>query len=218
MNKLRIWNIDWEVDTAGPSPNMNNRVELFLKGCNKASNNPCKGCFNDMIWDKSAETLHDPKTVAVQINKCAPNKYISISGGEPLDQIDGLIELCSELKKFDFHILVYTHYELKTLLKNNLDNKVLKLLDNVDILVDGPYVEKLNIYDLSKDDGLHNSVGSSNQIVWDVKYYNDNDNSQLTGIKAEYLNMLSLTIENDLVYGVKNLKIPDETILIERAA
>ena len=51
---LRIFDIKWQVKTAGPSPNENKRIEVFLLGCDKAmQGNPCKGCFNSVTWDKS---------------------------------------------------------------------------------------------------------------------------------------------------------------------
>ena len=90
---LRIFDIKWEVTTAGPSPNANKRIEVFLLGCNKAiSGNPCKGCFNSPLWNPNIATIsRDPIEVANLLNdKCENNKYVTIGGGEPLDQLDNL--------------------------------------------------------------------------------------------------------------------------------
>lgn len=106
---LRIFDIKWRTDTAGPSPNNNERIEVFLLGCDKAMlGNPCKGCFNSITWDKNkAEYSWDPIELADMINeKCDPNnKYITIGGGEPTDQIENLIPLTKKLKEHGFHIL-----------------------------------------------------------------------------------------------------------------
>jgi hypothetical protein len=39
-------------------------------------------------------------------------------------------------------------------------------LNNIDIVVTEPYMEEFRIYDNTKDDGLHNVIGSGNQEVW----------------------------------------------------
>ena len=112
---IKIFDIRWNTITAGPSPYNNERTELFLLGCKKAAQgNPCKGCFNSSLWDSSkAEFSWDPLEVAKKINELAPNKYISIGGGEPTDQLYYLITLCKELKEYGFHILLYTYQDFK---------------------------------------------------------------------------------------------------------
>lgn len=184
MSGIKLRECNWSVKTAGPSPYENNRVELFLLGCNKAmSGNPCKGCFNSTTWDASkAMWTHDPVLMAQHINNNAKHKYITIGGGEPTDQIDNVIILCKELKKYDFHIMIYTWRDLKHLLRFNklnanldendeefiLCGKMNTLLNYVDIVVDGEYKEEERLWDGTKEDGLISSVGSGNQIIWDI--------------------------------------------------
>ena len=109
---LKIFDIKWQVTTAGPSPNGNKRIEVFLLGCQKAMKGyACKGCFNSPTWDASkAEWSWDPIELADMINeKCDPNnKYITIGGGEPTDQIRKLIPFTKRLKEHGFHIMMYT--------------------------------------------------------------------------------------------------------------
>jgi hypothetical protein len=80
---LRVFDIKLKATTAGPSPDNNQRVELFLLGCNKAMcENACKNCFNSITWNAGkAEFSWDPIEVAERINIMAPNKYITIGGG-----------------------------------------------------------------------------------------------------------------------------------------
>ena len=172
LSGIILMDCKWSVKTAGPSPYNNERTELFFMGCKKAlSGNPCKGCFNSQTWDSSkAMYSHDPVKMAEHINNCAPNKYITIGGGEPLDQIDNLIILCRELKKYDFHIMVYTWRLLNNMLyppiveilpyeKQMFDlmnvgkDKVTELLKYGDIIVDGEYKEEERLWDGSKEDG-----------------------------------------------------------------
>lgn len=197
LNGLLIKDIRWEITTAGPSPLNNKRTELFLLGCNKAMmGNPCKGCFNGTTWDKSkAEFSHDPILVAKHINKVAPNKYITISGGEPLDQIEQLTILCRELKLYGFHIMIYTWRQLNNINCNAFKNEIFELLNYVDIVIDGEYKESERLWDGSKEDGFISSIGSGNQIVWDIK--------NKVGFAMRDINKIILE-DNTLFYSLKN--------------
>ena len=153
MSGIKLRECQWSVKTAGPSPFNNERTEIFLLGCNKAmSGNPCHGCFNSSTWDASqAQWTHDPIKMAEHINRNAPNKYITIGGGEPTDQIENLIILCKELKKYDFHIMMYTWRNLKSIVnpirvfltgeevEHPLTYPMRELLQYLDIVVDGQF-------------------------------------------------------------------------------
>ena len=166
---LSVFDVKLEATTAGPSPDNNKRTEVFLLGCKKAQQgNPCPGCFNSITWDTSrVEFTRDPVELAAKLNETTPNKYITIGGGEPLDQIDNLIILCKELKKYGYHIFVYTWHDLVKARKGYTTNdmtdnnnkypvsaaKVNELLKYIDILVDGEFdaTEKLYEYDTTDE-------------------------------------------------------------------
>ena len=199
LDGLLIRDIRTNISTAGPSPMTNNaRIEIFFLGCNKAmEGNPCKGCFNETTWDNSkAEFSHDPILLAESINKCS-NNYITIGGGEPLDQIDNLIILCKELKKNNKNILLYTHYKLQDLLEedNEYYLKVKELLRYVDIVIDGEFIQEEKLYNENANDGLFNSVGSGNQIIWDIK--------KEYGIQMKDIETLCLDEDNILYMTIK---------------
>lgn len=218
---IKLFNVTWSTDTAGVSPHNNMRTELFFKGCNKAiSGNACRGCFNTKLWDNTAEYTYTPEEMANQIIKNAPNKYITIGGGEPTDQIDGLIELTKLLKKAGFHIMVYTWRSLEYTLSKcdslllgekikdaNFMQKMKLLLDNIDMLVDGIYDEDKRLYDKDAGDGLLSSIGSGNQVVWDVRDYNK-EKGLVAGYRMEDLGGLYIKSNNDLVYILKEDKNP----------
>jgi len=174
---MKLFDVKWKIQTAGPSPDDNNRTEVFLFGCEKAkSGNPCKGCFNSVTWDDSVVTItHTPEEIAEKLIEFSPNKYITIGGGEPTDQIEELITLCKILKKNDFHILVYTWKSLHDIIEikygDYFREKTIKLLNYIDILVDGDFRIDEKVYNEDLGDGAFNSVGSANQIVWDVNRY-----------------------------------------------
>lgn len=229
---MRLFNITWSTDTAGPSPERNDRTEVFLFGCKKAlEGNPCESCFNNSTWDdRISRTDYNPIDVAKQISKYAPNKYVTIGGGEPTDQIDDLIVLCKELKKEGFHILVYTWRSLKEMLKGNNQSVLPKIIDEdnysikddtkellstIDILVDGEFILDERLYKNDKGDGLLNSIGSGNQIIWDSKEMNDNNSDTVLGYKLSLLDAIHLKDNtDDLLYIVKNNDIKADLALI----
>ena len=215
---IKIYDMRFDVTTAGPSPNNNKRIELFLLGCDKAMNGcPCKGCFNQPLWDANkAEHSLDCHELSQWIIERTPEneRYITLGGGEPLAQIDKIIPLCKELKQNGFHIMIYTWRKLSYYLENKditedltmapfsnyIRQRLPELLPYVDMIVDGQYDEKERLYDSSKGDGLLSSIGSGNQRIWDIKFYNE------TGkYRAYYMrDIQKLKLENEhLIFYLK---------------
>lgn len=204
---LSIFDIKLEATTAGPSPDNNKRTEIFLLGCKKAMNGDgCPGCFNSITWDTSRiEFTRDPIELAAFLNENTPNKYITIGGGEPLDQIDNLIVLCKELKtKYNYHIFVYTWHDLLKIRKGYTDkdlndnnnkypvpvNKIDELLKYIDILVDGEFDATQKLYKSDASDGFYGSIGSGNQKIWDIPNMNYKYMKDIEGLKLDDKNNL----------------------------
>lgn len=80
---------------------------------------------------------------------------VTISGGEPIDQIVGVSELVNKinLKRPELNIIIFTGYNHKDLI---VSNKI-QLLKNVDVLICGIYIHALN-------DGI-GIRGSNNQEI-----------------------------------------------------
>ena len=204
MADIRIYDVKWAVQTAGPSPDFF-RTELFFKGCKRAEYGmPCEGCFNEVIWDSSTNISYSATRAAKHFAEHAPNRFITIGGGEPTDQIDGLIELCRELKAWGFHVMVYTWRSINDLI-------VQGVLPYIDILVDGEYKAEERVYQEENEDGFLNSIGSGNQIVWDVKKYNENSRAEaVIGFAVRELMGLQLDLGNcDLKYITKDYCDPE---------
>lgn len=222
---LRIFDIKWRTDTAGPSPNNNERIEVFLLGCNKAmQGNPCKGCFNSITWDKSkAEYSWDPIELADMINEgCDPNnKYITIGGGEPTDQVDMLIPFAKRLKEHGFHIMMYTwrdlkhkldlifnhhmtaYYGISSIEKLDFAEKMWELIRHLDIIVDGEYKQEERLYQQELGDGMLSSIGSGNQRVWDIKAMNERAIAISRYAMRDLAGLYIKPDTNDLVYITK---------------
>ncbi len=133
------------------------RVVLWVSGCSHR----CKGCHNRITWDPDDGLLFD-REAKQEIFHELDKPYISgltLSGGDPLfpGNRSCIASLVKEVKEKYPHktIWLYTGYTWEEI-------SGLSLLQYVDILVDGKYIESL------KDTKLH-WRGSSNQRIIDVK-------------------------------------------------
>lgn len=212
---LKVFDIKFDVTTAGPSPNENKRIELFLLGCDKAMRgDACVGCFNRKLWDANlAQHACDITALAEWIIEKTPEneRFITIGGAEPTMQIDYLIPFCKMLKDAGFHIMIYTYREL--LKEFNISNKEynvpckidkskwIALLENIDMVVDGPFVQELKMYKEDYNDGFLSSIGSGNQRIWDISYFRKY--KKLRGYAMKDLSNIDLGFDNSLIYYVK---------------
>lgn len=147
-------------------------IALFVQGCPIH----CKGCFNSSTWDPNGGTPFGLEEISKLINlaKDPAIKRLSILGGEPLaeynvEEVLRFIKLFRGFVGDKIKIWLYTGYTYESIMKKHIfrgDRELNKLrrlvLWNIDVLVDGQYVEEL------KDMNLRYR-GSSNQRVIDVK-------------------------------------------------
>lgn len=83
---------------------------------------------------------------------------LTFSGGEPMEQAEGLAEVARLARqRRDIDIICFTGYQYERLLKNPPNKSVGELLAEIDVLIDGPFIQALN-----DSIGLR---GSSNQRV-----------------------------------------------------
>ena len=162
MVNIAVFDIRYEIKNAGPSPHDNRRTELYFAGCDKAaSGNPCKNCFNPMIWQRDKALVKSVQDFLDCLNKHNIPRFITLVGGEPTDQLDGLVEFGRLAKADGYHIILFSWHDVEWM-KAKLEAAVYYFA----IIIPGEYIESRRIYDESKDDGLHNMVGSRNQYIW----------------------------------------------------
>ena len=133
------------------------RVVLWVAGCSHC----CKGCQNPITWDPDGGLLFDD-AAKKEIFDLLDKSYISgitFSGGDPLycsNRLD-VRTLVEEIKEKypNKTIWLYTGYKWEEILHY-------PMMKNIDVLVDGEYVEELRDTKLLWR-------GSSNQRVIDVK-------------------------------------------------
>ncbi len=134
-----------------------NRLVLWTKGCGKN----CINCASpEMASIKNAKevSIEDLFRMISNIYEMEKFNGITISGGDPFEQISELIQLIKKLRLLTDDILVYTGFvwdEFKLTINENLKNEIEK---NISVLIDGPYIDELNISDVVLR-------GSSNQKI-----------------------------------------------------
>ena len=152
---MNISLIKYPVTNLGPG----NRIGIWTSGCHKN----CKNCMSPHAKEFSKESERSLDDILKQVDEILSNYKVdgvTISGGEPFDQVE-LRDLLTKLREKGINdILVYTGYLVEEL-QNQKDT--LKLIS---VLIDGPYVDELN-----DDKPLR---GSSNQRIFII----DNNVSQ----------------------------------------
>lgn len=144
------------------------RVSLFVSGCR----NCCPGCFNKMTWDFNYGQEYTEETEEEIIRLLKPS-YIdgfTLLGGEPFEEEnqEPLAKLLKRIKKEypNKDIWCYTGYVLEDDLLSNHGKKhtefTLDMLNNIDVLVDGPFI-------LEKKNLMLKFRGSENQRVLNLK-------------------------------------------------
>jgi len=127
------------------------RDVIFFQGCYHR----CKGCQNPQTWNHDGGEVRFTGEVIDGLSNSSND--ITISGGEPLDQMDALIRLLKYIRKHTKkRVWLYTGHTVDITKK-----WCMTLADYVDVVVDGRFVEEL------KDSSLR-FRGSSNQRIIDL--------------------------------------------------
>lgn len=132
------------------------RYSVFVQGCT----HNCPGCHNPESQPKTGGTVTAIEDILADIRANKLISGVTLSGGEPFEQAEACAELASQLKAEGYSVWAYTGYLYEDLLGSE-DAAVAKLLDNIDVLVDGPFVEAKKSLTLEWK-------GSSNQRVIDI--------------------------------------------------
>lgn len=124
------------------------RAVIHVQGCSLG----CKGCFNPA----SHKAGTGMKVSVGEICTNIPDEVegVTVSGGEPFQQPDGLLALVQALRKHGYSIIVFSGYtkeEIVQLPKGRI------ILEYIDVLIDGRYEA-----DKPAAEGLR---GSTNQVI-----------------------------------------------------
>ena len=129
MTKGRIHSLESFGTVDGPGV----RFVVFLQGCPMR----CAYCHNPDTWEMNAGTLTDPEEIIAQFEhnrSFYKNGGLTVTGGEPLMQIDFLIDLFTLAKEHDIHTCIDTSgitYNPKTAPQIEKLDKLMTLTDLV---------------------------------------------------------------------------------------
>ncbi len=129
------------------------RTSIYLAGCLHC----CEGCHNPQSWGFDGGVEMTADEIMAHVDEQDFN--VTLTGGDPLYQTEALLPLLRRLHAGGRHVWCYTGFTYEQVCA---DESMRRVLDYIDVLVDGPFI--LPLRDLS----LH-FRGSSNQRIIDVK-------------------------------------------------
>ena len=139
------------------------RVSLFVSGCT----HHCKECFNPETWDFAfGDPFTDAETEAILKHlEPAHIKGLSVLGGEPFEpeNQETVLNLIRRVREMYPHkdVWCYSGYLFEALRDGQVGNHSRALLEQLDVLVDGPFV-------IERKDLSLRFRGSSNQRLIDL--------------------------------------------------
>ena len=113
------------------------RFVLWTQGCSKG----CKNCFNPETWSNNIFKELSAKQI-FEVIKNFEVDGITISGGDPLEQENELLELLFLLKeiKLPKGIILFTGFSRNEIRENPIRERCLSYID---VLIDGRYIDEL---------------------------------------------------------------------------
>ena len=153
--KFNVAYIKISTKTEGPF----NRCCIWFQGCNLH----CPGCCNKDLQELRPNHIVSLDKLLDIIKEAKENfdiEGVTLSGGEPSIQT-GLLELNKEIRKLGLGIIMFSGRTIDSLAEN--------LVNSVDLLIDGPFIESL----LDNDRVL---VGSKNKnLTFVTDRYKDHE-------------------------------------------
>ncbi len=131
------------------------RYTVFTQGCPFR----CKGCHNPQAQSLTGGIDVSLKILYDELKSDPLTTGITFSGGEPFIQPTPLAIFAKILRSEGYNLWSYTGYTFDKLVS---DKKRLALLEQLDVVVDGPFV-------MSKKSMLIDFRGSTNQRIIDVQ-------------------------------------------------
>ncbi|MGM0600272.1 MAG: 4Fe-4S single cluster domain-containing protein [Candidatus Rifleibacteriota bacterium] len=145
---IRVAGVEPVTEVEGPA----RRFALWFQGCSIK----CEQCCNPQMLDGSRGRLIDPADLAKDIYN-ADSDGLTVMGGEPLDQLQGLNQLLDELAKLGYNkdMILFSGFTWQQI---EADNEKKETAARFDLLIAGPYIESMSSL-------KRKWIGSDNQTV-----------------------------------------------------
>jgi len=131
------------------------RTVVWTQGCP----HHCKGCHNPSTHDFNAGALVEVEDVIEELKQLKGQDGITLSGGDPVCQSEACLALAQAAHNLGLNVWCYTGFTYEEMIRNP---KHKKLLEEIDVLVDGKFILEKKSYDIY-------FRGSTNQRIIDVK-------------------------------------------------
>lgn len=129
------------------------RFALWVQGCPLH----CHNCCNPQMLSFTPQDWREVADLAEIILNTNGVEGVTLLGGEPFAQAGALAALATRVRRHDLSVMVFTGYTIEHIRGKN-DPGWDALLAQTDLLVDGPYVEKLHTE-------TKRWIGSTNQRI-----------------------------------------------------
>jgi anaerobic ribonucleoside-triphosphate reductase activating protein len=136
---MQIDRILYPISTLGPGE----RLVIWTVGCIKH----CHNCANPELWNKDPNKDIDVFELVGMIKKASDNQLIdgiTITGGDPIEQIAELNKLLPLLSGITDDLLVYTGYTVQEAEMKLSKSEWETMKRHTSVLIDGAYVDDLN--------------------------------------------------------------------------
>lgn len=130
------------------------RTVVWTQGCP----HNCPGCHNPGTHDFNGGALIDVEDVIDELKSIENQDGITLSGGDPVCQSEACSMIAKAAHEMGLNVWCYTGFTYEKMLQNPEHHK---LLENIDVLVDGKFILEEKSYDLY-------FKGSRNQRIIDV--------------------------------------------------
>lgn len=145
--QLKIAQIIPDTEAEGPG----RRFALWVQGCAIR----CPGCCNPEMFGTEGGRIADSAELAAQALAVKDLEGVSVLGGEPTEQPEGVADFCERVKAGGLSVMIYSGYTLEEL-RAKQSPAVERILAAADLLADGRYDNKL-------PETKRRWLGSSNQ-------------------------------------------------------
>lgn len=112
------------------------RTVIYFAGCPHR----CYGCHNPESWDYDQGRFYTAAELIREVLEPEPQN-VTLSGGEPFAQAEAIYPAVKEFKRAGLNVWSYTGYVYEELAESGTNSQK-ALLDTIDVLVDGPYLDE----------------------------------------------------------------------------
>lgn len=113
------------------------RTVIWTQGCS----HQCKGCHNPNTHSFKEGFVVDVEQIKEELNQLSGQDGITLSGGDPLFQIEAIVEIAKYAQEIGLNVWVYSGFTYEQIVEMSILNpKYKELFRYIDVLVDGKFV------------------------------------------------------------------------------